>query len=456
MSLKKTCQSDNGNQQSITTIKTGKYLTIITLMIFGFILTTCQDKILERYKVSEPVYLSYEDLRNAVKKTAPQDLKNPGKIYFKDNYIFINEFFKGIHIIDNTNAAKPIEKAFIEIPGNVDIAIKENTLYADSYIDLVALDISNMDDIKETYRIQDVFQYAVPPKDIELTTQGVDQTKGVVIGWEVKEIERDITDPQPYPNPYPYPWYYYDGYKSQYMNLSDASTGGSSGGSEGTATGVGGSMARFAIKGNALYVLTGYNIKVIDITNINQPVSVGTEINSNGIETIFLRDDFMYIGAQNGLTIYDISDNFKPKLISTYTHITSCDPVVVEGNYAYVTLRSGMTCRNTLTNQLDVIDISNKALPMRVKSYPFTSPQGLGIENSILFLCDGDEGLKIFDASDVRNITLHPIAHFKDIQATDVIPLNGSLFMIGEDGFYQYDYSTLTDIKLLSKIELLK
>ena len=459
MSLKKICPMNKGNHHSgSTTQKTGKYFSLVTFIVICFMFTTCQDRIFERYKVSVPVYLSYEDLREAVKKTDPQDLKNPGKIYFKDNYIFINEFFKGIHIIDNNNPNSPVEKAFIEIPGNVDIAIKENTLYADSYIDLVALDISNMDDIKETYRIKDVFPYAVPPKEVELTNEYIDQSKGVVIRWEVKEIEKELTKPEPpYPYPYPYPWYTYDSHKfSGEMSLSNSSSAGGASSGSGSAVGVGGSMARFAIKNNALYVLTGYSIKVVDITNVNQPVTVAPGINTSNIETIFLNENYMYIGAQGGMSIYDITENFTPKLISTYIHITSCDPVVVEGDYAYVTLRSGRTCRNNFTNQLDVIDIKNKAVPKLLKSYGFKSPNGLGIENSILFLCDGDDGLKIFDASDIYNITQHPIAQFKDIQATDVIPLNGLLFMIGEDGFYQYDYSTITNVKLLSKIEVKK
>ncbi|HEX3008000.1 MAG TPA: hypothetical protein VHO90_10330, partial [Bacteroidales bacterium] len=186
----------------------------------------------------------------------------------------------------------------------------------------------------------------------------------------------------------------------------------------------------------------------------NQPLTVGPAINTQAIETIFLKDNYMYIGAQSGMSIYDISDVFKPVKVSTYTHITSCDPVVVEGDYAYVTLRAGQVCRNTFTNQLDVINIKDKANPLFIKSYGFTSPHGLGIDNGTLFVCDGDDGLKVYNATDIYNITKNSLAHFKDIQATDVIPLNGVLFMIGKDGFYQYDYSNITNIKLLSKMEV--
>jgi hypothetical protein len=283
----------------------------------------------------------------------------------------------------------------------------------------------------------------------------IDQSKGVVVKWDIREVEKEVNKPEP--TPYPYPWYYYMEYDYSKMNLASASTGsGSSSGSAGSTVGVGGSMARFAIRNNALYVISGGYIKVVDITHISQPVTVGNQLYLPGLETIFLKDDYMYIGANNGMSIFDISDNLNPKLTSTYNHITACDPVVVEGNYAYVTLRTGQTCRNSFTNQMDVIDVSNKTALKWVKSYPFVSPHGLGIENNILFICDGEEGLKIFDATNVLSITQNMIAHFKEIQATDVIPLNGLLFMIGEDGFYQYDYTSLSDVKLLSKIAVSK
>jgi hypothetical protein len=124
--------------------------------------------------------------------------------------------------------------------------------------------------------------------------------------------------------------------------------------------------------------------------------------------------------------------------------------VVVSGDYAYVTLRSGTECEN-FTNQLDIIDISTIETPELLKSYPMFNPHGLGIsQDDILFLCDGDDGLKVYNAADKNNIQL--IEHYSDLHAYDVIPLGNSLFMIGQNGFYQYDYSNLEDIHLISTI----
>ncbi len=428
-------------------IQNSKSLAMILLL--AMVAVSCQDKVLERYKVNSPVYLSYEDLRKAVSIEAPVPLKNPGKIYFKDNYIFINEYFKGIHVYDNSDPKNPVSKGFINIPGNVDIAIKEQTLYADSYIDLVAIDISDLTKIKETSRIQNVFPYAVPVNEAGIITETLDQSRGVVLEWKVTEVEKEIKNSGQNPQ-----IMFYEDFAFAKNSADGAfrATSTSLSGSNVSAMGVGGSMARFAIKDNALYVLTNSSIRVINISDMNHPVAINTNINSWGIETIFLRDNYMYIGANNGMSIYDISENLNPKLLSTFSHITSCDPVVVQDDYAFVTLRSGRTCRNNLTNQLDVIDIKDKKAPKLLKSYSFINPNGLGIDNTTLFICDGTDGLKIYNAKDIYNITSNPIAHFKDIQATDVIPVDGLLFMIGDDGFYQYDYASVPNIKLLSKI----
>jgi hypothetical protein len=41
-----------------------------------------------------------------------------------------------------------------------------------------------------------------------------------------------------------------------------------------------------------------------------------------------------------------------------------------------------------------------------------------------------------------------------DMDGFDVIPYNNVLMMIAEDGLYQYDYSDLSKINLLSTLEI--
>ncbi len=153
--------------------------------------------------------------------------------------------------------------------------------------------------------------------------------------------------------------------------------------------------------------------------------------------------------------IFDLTTPDQPQLLSQYDHILSCDPVVVEGDYAYVTLYSGGVC-HVDTNQLEVIDIKDLKSPQLLSVYPMTSPHGVGIDNGTLFICDGNDGLKIFDANDPLAITQHSLAHYGSINALDVIPINGVAMMIGADGIYQYNYSDVKNIKLLSQIPIVK
>ena len=150
-------------------MKTIKIIFSIFLIFIGF--NSCKDIYTEVFTANSPVYLTYEDLRKSVKNTESRDLENPGKIYFKEGYIFVIEEMKGIHVINNKDPRNPQKITFIEIPGNVDIAIKNSILFADSYVDLVAIDISDIENPKEVHRIKDVFPYMTPePKNPDIHT----------------------------------------------------------------------------------------------------------------------------------------------------------------------------------------------------------------------------------------------------------------------------------------------
>ncbi|MCD6333398.1 MAG: hypothetical protein J7L89_09005, partial [Bacteroidales bacterium] len=371
-------------------------------------------------------------------------LKNPGKLYFKDNYIFIVEEMKGIHIIDNTDPANPVNLTFIEVPGNADIAIKGNILYADSYIDMVAIDVSDLNSIHEVARVDSILPYTIPPYDDNYPLAKLDEEKGVVIDWEIKTVKQVVK------NRY-YPVYWRGGF-DKYVNEAGGSI---SGGVSGEGVGVGGSMARFGITGNTLYAVDNTTLHIFSVQTPQNPV-FKKDFNAGwGVETMFILNDHMFLGSQNGMRVYDISIPNSPMYICNFWHLTGCDPVVVKDQLAFITLRGGNLCGNNV-NQLVVVSIKDIQDPVELKTYPMESPYGLGIDGDILFVCDGEAGLKIYDISDPLTISSHQLARFSDIIGYDVIPLDGVLMLIGDDGLYQYDYQDIRDIKLLSKIEVKK
>ena len=146
-------------------MKTKKFFLTAPLLIITLMsIVSCKDSSIEyrKYMANVPQYMSYSDMRKSVKSTAAYPIQSSGKIYIKDNYLFVNEKYKGIHVFDNSNPASPVNLTFIDIPGNVDLAVRGNFLYADNYVDLVVIDISNISQPVEVSRIKDIFPYTIP------------------------------------------------------------------------------------------------------------------------------------------------------------------------------------------------------------------------------------------------------------------------------------------------------
>jgi hypothetical protein len=119
-------------------------------------------------------------------------LENPGKIYVVSKYLLINEKYKGIHVFDNSNPANPIPLGFLKIVGNTDVAVRNNVLYADHLADLVAINISDWNNIKEVSRTkQESWVQKIPPGN-DRYFECVDDSKGILIGWE----EATLTNPK--------------------------------------------------------------------------------------------------------------------------------------------------------------------------------------------------------------------------------------------------------------------
>jgi hypothetical protein len=412
------------------------------LLVMMASLTACNDRTeqLITYEANVPVYMAYDDFRASFEKSAPIEISHPGKMYFKDGYLFVNEYGKGIHIIDNSNPASPQKVAFYEIMGNVDMAIKGNILYADSYIDLLAIDITDLENPVEIDRIENVFPEIVPEGEEWFPYAMVDKSKGVIVDWEVKKITEKMED-------YTQGGWIFRGEMDFMANTASGAkwTGGS---------GTGGSMARFMLNDNYLYVIAvPTRLKTVDITTVTEMAVIDSVVMPRNMETLFRLEDKLFVGTTTGMLIFDLADPQKPAYVSAYDHIRACDPVVVDGQYAYVTLRTGNMCNNG-QNLLEVIDISSLANPYLVKSYPMFNPHGLGTDGDLLFVCDGAAGLKIYDKSDPLAIITNRIAHYPDFDTYDVIPMNGILMLVGEGGIYQYDYSDPENIIQISHISI--
>lgn len=391
------------------------------------------------YTYYVPVYKTSQEVRANIKSNPSQPIEKAGKIYVKGQYIFLNDVDKGIHVIDNSNPSQPQQVAFINIPGNLDLAVKGNTLYADLYTDLVAIDISNPRNVALKKVVEGVF-----PHRYYNGSFMPDSTK-VIASWQKRDTT--VTEKYSLDNLIGSGRIYMDyaAFSSSAVPQSNKSNASVS------PIGVGGSMARFTIVNQRLYTVGTSDLSVFNISNTENPSYVSKKSIGWSIETIYPFEDKLFIGSQTGMFIYDISSVDNPVQVGQFSHVMSCDPVITDGECAYVTLRTGTTCARN-ANQLEVLKLTNLVNPVSIKTYPMTNPYGLSKDGSALFVCDGTGGLKIYDASNVLNIQLRKTISVSE--AYDIITLGNVAILIAKDGLYQYDYSNLNNVRLLSKINI--
>ncbi len=420
-----------------------KPLILLPLFCVLLLASSCNDQCKETRVVRnfQQLRLSVDEVRNGIRSENPRSLESPGKIYVYKNYLLINELKKGVHVIDNSDISNPRMVSFLKIPGNGDMAVRDDILYADSYMDLVTLDLSNPTNPKEVGRNKDVFKSGV--FDGGWWSVHGNAIEDQEVSYHVETIKTDCEDSQNGGGWWGGPMQFLGSFAA-FSNKS-----GSSGGSSGSGTA--GSMARFALYDRYLYTVDNQSLHLFDISAPQTPESTATVKLGWGIETIFPYRDKLFIGTTTGMQILDNSDPSAPKHLSTFNHARACDPVVVHENTAYVTLRTGNGCQGS-ENQLDVIDISSVTNPKLIKSYPMQNPYGLSINFPNLYLCEGTYGLKGFDASDNLQIASRQNFHLRDQDAYDVISLGNHLLLIGRDGFFQYDASNSQRPRLLSKI----
>jgi hypothetical protein len=209
-----------------------------------------------------------------------------------------------------------------------------------------------------------------------------------------------------------------------------------------TATGKGGSLARFTIVGNYLYLADVTTLKIFDITDPQGATQKGS-INMNfGVETIFPYKDKLFIGSIDGMYIYSITNPAQPVLLSQARHVRSCDPVVANDSTAFVTLLGGQPC-GAVEEGLYIYNVSNITSPLLIKKHLMPTPRGLGLADSILYVCQKNNGLSIFNVSAPATPVLRK--KLTTYIFEDVIPYNNLLICYISTGLVLYDITNRTD-----------
>lgn len=136
----------------------------------------------------KPVYISGAALHE-IKTEPPRPISSSGTIYLQDTLLFILEQGAGIHVFSLKDTANSVNLAFLKIPAATDFVVDQKRLYADSWKDLVEVDISDLANIKELYRVENTINPPLYPLLYDGIFECVDESKGAVVGWEDALLE---------------------------------------------------------------------------------------------------------------------------------------------------------------------------------------------------------------------------------------------------------------------------
>ncbi len=396
--------------------------TLAVVLING-----CKDKCytIEKQLVVVADYMDANTVMNSFAVEAPKTLVKPGNIYKYKNYLLVCEQEKGIHIMNNSNPASPVSLKYIKLLGNDNVAVKNDYLYADNGTNLLTINIADLNNIQLVNTNTNVFPERM--KDGQVIVGYHTEEKTVKLPCDNTRQNIVIDRAQ------------------QSMQSPAEATG---------VTGKGGSMARFAVVNDYLYIAKHDKLTPFEVKNPAKPVkklSIGYV--NNDVETLFPYGDHLFFGASSGVYVYNFKSNPEtPRYVSTMRHIEGCDPVVVQDNFAFSTVRNGSVCRsNNGLNRLFVFDISTITSPRNVLSQEQESPFGLGIKDNLLFVCNGTKGLFVYDWNPgTRRVSFRN--SYPDIHAFDVIVDNNTLIVTADNGLFQFDFSDPNNIKYLSTL----
>ena len=391
------------------------------------------------YNKATAIYGDLNEVRATPLLDVAREVSNPGKIFIAEKLLLVGEEEEGVHVIDNSDPANPVPLHFISIPGNREFYVEDNQLFAESYYDMLKIDISDISQPILVSRVENAF-----------AMEYINPEGQALIGFEFETVtERLDPESNHFPNdPGSNEWFYYD----YAQNLIPASAVPASfAGNSGNAIG---SVNRIAYADGHVFVVGTSKITVFKDAGALELLTsnhVGWQM-----ETAFPMGEQLFVGTRNSMEIFDIANPASPSWLASFWHATSCDPVYPVGSVAYVTLRTGdvSNCPGDI-NALVVLDIENINNPTQRQEIEMESPFGMTMIGDKLFVGEGANGLKIFDATDRTNLVLDKWD--QSVEAYDVIPhpVRADLVLIaGPGGLGQYKIDQTSTLDLVSWMSL--
>lgn len=354
-------------------------LTFLILSIISCSKTTGTIKI--NYTKAIAVYGDLDSLRNIPLLEPAKEISKPMGHFIGNNCVLIGERAKGIHLFDDNNISNPSKVGFLNIPFCKEFYVEGNYLYAESGYDLLKIDLSNIRVPVIVKRVNNAFHNLLKNDKGQVILGFIYQNATDEFEYNSEEAKAIKKEGKLYID-----------YRNKMIPLSSVPTmfTGNNGKSKGT-------INRICVVKDHIYVV---GIDKMHIFSNNQDVNKVKEIKiEDNTETIYTDKDRLYLGSQTQLTIYNLTNPSSPREIGNVDHEESCDPVLAVGDYAYSTLRSVTNegCSPS-ENILMVVEIKKSGRAKEVQTIEMKSPYGLALINNYLFIGEGTNGLRIFNA----------------------------------------------------------
>lgn len=214
-------------------------------------------------------------------------------------------------------------------------------------------------------------------------------------------------------------------------------------------TGQGGSLARFTTAMDHLYVVDDRKLYTYSLANTANPQLKGNIDVGFRIETIYSFKDKLFIGSSDAMYVYSLANPAQPAKLGQASHVRACDPVVANDSLAYVTVRSSSRCGGDVS-ALIVYDVKYITQPLERNRVIMESPWGLGIKGNRLYVCNGNNGLNVYDITD----PLRPVLK-KQLSGNtfyDVIIIDDMMLAMIEGGTAIFELKANDEINMAAKI----
>ncbi len=415
-----------------------------------FVLSSCLEETCDAvytYVRYEPVVIEGAAFRNDIVAEAPRSVCHPSGFAAAGDYLFMIERGEGIHLLNNNRAGNPEAVSFLPVTGAHSLIVRDGRLYVNNYVDLLVFDISDPARPTMLSRTEDVF-------DAYSTFVGQDGKKYFTVNYTETTTREDIPCSS--------------GRRQNYLEVGDAimisediiaarpqgvaSFNGNDRTEEMLAElGIGSSLSRFALGNDYLYAVDEYSIKPVALNGGGAPEAKPQVFLGGGAETVIVENGRLYIGSESAMLVFDLSNPAAPRADGSYRHVTQCDPVAVRNQTAYVTLRTGTTCAGGTVQGLNVLDVVSLSSLQAEQSFNMHNPIGLAATDNLLFLCDNEEGLKVFDRDPATGHLSNVITNVSNLTAHDVVVQEDRnlVMVIGPNTIQQFSYTAAGQLTAL-------